>query len=343
MEKKNVRVSVIIPVYNVEAFLDETIQSVLEQSLDSVEVILVNDGSTDNSAQIGEKYAAANPNVKFISQENKGVSVARNKGLEKAEGEYIFFMDSDDTLDKEYLKTSYETAKNNDSDIVVIGNYFYTRMQRTAILPTCAQFLKHGFLKKYPDIRFPVNIQPCEDGIFSNQLLALTSKVSYNRQGVYHYRKHDKQNHVAINQNAGKVLLQIPEWLEILRSSYTKYDLIKSRALYLALFVQHEPFGFRYLKMPLDKDQKVFLHRTIKVFMEQDVLPYLTKKDMSELSRVFVKFINAQTYEEFDVYFADSAFNQNNKFKNKVYMKMTKFIINTKARKRLKNYLKGEF
>lgn len=343
MEEKNIRVSVIIPVYNVEAFLDETIQSVLEQSLDSVEVILVNDGSTDNSAQIGEKYAAANPNVKFISQENKGVSVARNKGLEKAEGEYIFFMDSDDTLDKEYLKMSYETAKNNDSDIVVVGNYFYKRMQRTIALPTWGIFLKHGFLEKYPDIRFPENIQPCEDGILSNQLLALTSKISYNRESVYQYRKHENQNHVTINRNIDKVLQQIPEWLEILRSSYTKYDLIKSRALYLALFVQHEPFGLRYMKMPLNNNQKILLHKIIKDFMNQQVLPYLSKKDIKELSSVFIKFIKAQTPEEFDAYFANSAFNRNNKTKNKAFIKMTKLFLNAKARRRLRNYLHGEF
>ncbi|MGA9213442.1 glycosyltransferase family 2 protein [Kaistella sp.] len=168
VEKNTILVSVIIPIYNVEKFLAETIESVLQQSLVDFELILVNDGSSDYSPKISENYQQKDRGIKYFSQENSGVSVARNVGLSKAIGEYIFFLDSDDTIDSDFLKTNYETAKLNDSDIVIVGEYFKKRMPNVMALPTCAQFIRLDFLKKFPNVKFPENIQPGEDGLFSS-------------------------------------------------------------------------------------------------------------------------------------------------------------------------------
>ena len=94
--KNNPLVSVIIPVYNVEKYLEECIDSVLNQTCQNIEIILVDDGSTDSSGQICDKYAENNKHICVIHQKNGGLSDARNAGFLRAGGEYVYFLDSDD-------------------------------------------------------------------------------------------------------------------------------------------------------------------------------------------------------------------------------------------------------
>lgn len=104
-------ISVIVPVYNVEKVLYHCIDSILNQSFVDFEILLVNDGSTDNSGRICDKYAEKDTRVKVIHKQNGGVSSARNAGIEAAQGEYICFVDSDDYLESNYLKELIETKK----------------------------------------------------------------------------------------------------------------------------------------------------------------------------------------------------------------------------------------
>ena len=99
--EKEILISVIVPVYNAEEFLDRAIQSVLCQMDGSIELILVNDGSTDRSGTICDEYEANNPNIRVIHKENGGLSSARNAGICNAHGKYLMFLDADDYLDKE--------------------------------------------------------------------------------------------------------------------------------------------------------------------------------------------------------------------------------------------------
>ena len=113
------KVSVILPVYNVASYLDETFKSLLNQSLKEIEIIAVNDGSTDESEDIIRKYAAQDPRITFYSQKNQGQSAARNLALQHATGEYIYMMDSDDVLvDKDALLISYEYAEKCKADFI---------------------------------------------------------------------------------------------------------------------------------------------------------------------------------------------------------------------------------
>ena len=97
-------ISVIIPVYNVENYLEECLKSVQNQTYTNIEVLLVNDGSTDNSKQICERYCQEDSRFLLINQENQGLSAARNKGVEISTGEYIVFVDSDDSIKTNYLE-----------------------------------------------------------------------------------------------------------------------------------------------------------------------------------------------------------------------------------------------
>ena len=101
-----VKVSVIIPVYNVEKYLGECLESIIDQSLEDIEIVCVNDGSTDNSLSILESYAELDNRIKIISQENHGLAAARNTGLKNINGDYVYFIDSDDFLELSALLMS---------------------------------------------------------------------------------------------------------------------------------------------------------------------------------------------------------------------------------------------
>ena len=114
-------ISVIVPVYKVEKYLPKCIDSLLSQTIQNIEIILVDDGSPDNSGAICDEYAAKDSRIKVIHIPNGGVSTARNIGIENAKGEWVSFIDSDDWIEDDYLFSMYNHAKKYDLDIVVAG------------------------------------------------------------------------------------------------------------------------------------------------------------------------------------------------------------------------------
>ena len=110
------KVSIIIPVFNVEPYLDQTMQSIIGQSLTDIEIIAVNDGSTDGSEAILKKYQDLDNRVSYYNQKNQGQSAARNNALRHAEGKYIYFMDADDVLDADAIQVCYDYAEKTMSD-----------------------------------------------------------------------------------------------------------------------------------------------------------------------------------------------------------------------------------
>lgn len=116
---KMIKVSIILPIYNVASYLEETFESLIKQSLKEIEIIAVNDGSTDNSEDIIKKYQQKDNRILSFSQQNKGQSAARNLALQHATGKYIYMMDSDDVLkDSNALQTCYDYAENNQADFI---------------------------------------------------------------------------------------------------------------------------------------------------------------------------------------------------------------------------------
>jgi len=116
-------ISVIIPVYNVEHFLPRCLDSVQKQSFTNIEIICVNDGSEDNCPTILKKYAAKDERIRVVSQPNRGLSVARNVGLDMATGEYIFFLDSDDFLHPQALEVFYNVALKTNAPLIISKNF----------------------------------------------------------------------------------------------------------------------------------------------------------------------------------------------------------------------------
>ena len=118
----SIKFSVIIPVYNVEKYLNECVDSVLNQTYKNFEVILINDGSTDSSPQICDSYAEKDNRIKVIRKENGGASSARNVGIKNMTGNYVLFMDSDDFWDdRDLLSRADEVIRNYGSDVIILG------------------------------------------------------------------------------------------------------------------------------------------------------------------------------------------------------------------------------
>ncbi len=130
-----VKVSVILPIYNVAPYLDETFQSLITQSLKDIEIIAVNDGSTDHSEQIIRKYQQQDPRIVSFSQANQGQSAARNLALRHAMGKYIYMMDSDDRLNSpDALQICYDYAEKNQADFLFFDGESFSEegIQRTS-------------------------------------------------------------------------------------------------------------------------------------------------------------------------------------------------------------------
>ena len=172
-------ISVIIPVYGVEKYISQCLESVINQTYKNLEIIVVNDGTKDRSADIAKEYAAKDSRIKVYDFKNGGLSVARNRGLEIATGEYISYLDSDDWLDTKMYETLLETAMKNEADMVKCGiietngkafkNYF------KGILWTLAW---NGLYKKElaKKVKFPDNVVH-EDNYSSGMFLYLAKKV----------------------------------------------------------------------------------------------------------------------------------------------------------------------
>lgn len=117
----SIKISVIIPVYNVEKYLEKCISSVINQTLKDIEIILINDGSTDNSLKICKEFENKDKRIKLFTQDNKGLGFARNLALLNATGNFVFFLDSDDWIELDSMEKLYNHAKDTSSDVVISG------------------------------------------------------------------------------------------------------------------------------------------------------------------------------------------------------------------------------
>lgn len=206
-------VSIIVPVYRAEKYLDFCIQSILRQTYDNIEVILVDDGSDDKCPEICEKYATLYKNITVIHQVNKGVSAARNVGLELANGEYIQFCDSDDELKPELIEKAVWIAQENCSEVLMFG--YETFPDGNIVLPTIDSglyenitaliskiktwhsgnqlcfnwrfFFKAKFLDEH-NIRFDESILFGEDVLFDIIALCEAERIWIEKDALYKYR-----------------------------------------------------------------------------------------------------------------------------------------------------------
>lgn len=153
-------ITVIIPVYNAEKFLEKCITSVLNQTYSDFEILLVNDGSKDNSLDLCKKLSEKNPKISFYNKENGGAASARNLGLDNAKGDYICFVDADDFLEPDYLSILHKNLTENNADLSMIG---VNTVYKTGVEPRF--ILNHKVITS----DFP-EIEKLRAGVFSNRI-----------------------------------------------------------------------------------------------------------------------------------------------------------------------------
>lgn len=215
------KVSVIIPVYNVEKYLPKCLNSVVNQSLKEIEIICVNDGSTDNSMQILEEYKRRDYRIQLITQKNKGLSGARNTGASIANGEYIYFIDSDDYITENALEYLYDEVTENQLEIILFdGISFYENKElknKYENIDCCYRSKEYGKVytgqELYVKMRKDNTFRPMvwlqminreyyvnkelsfyegilhEDVLFTTQCILQAERVSHRKKTFYHYRR----------------------------------------------------------------------------------------------------------------------------------------------------------
>ena len=209
------KISVIVPVYNVERYIGDCVGSIMNQSFDDFELILVDDGSPDNSGAICDELAQTDPRISVFHTGNGGVSKARNFGMSKANGEWICFIDSDDYIDKTYLEDFMSAEKS--SDLIMQGyKRFYNgrilssvdfedlKTQNTEEILACSEYkhiinspcfklFKRSIINEHA-LAFDTGVSFGEDHLFSLSYVKYVRKVTYSKAKGYNYRITDSES-----------------------------------------------------------------------------------------------------------------------------------------------------
>lgn len=213
----NTKVSIIVPVYNAEKHLKECLDSIINQTLKEIQIIIINDGSTDNSKEIILDYVRKDSRVTFIDSENEGVSAARNKGIGKSSSRYIGFVDADDYIAPGMYQRLFEIAEENKSSMVICNarhvnekKEFRKRLQlenETFLIqdkaPLILDFLSFKYdsanwnkmydsniIKQY-NLKFDCRLAIWEDLLFNLKFIVYADKITTLSEALYYYREHD--------------------------------------------------------------------------------------------------------------------------------------------------------
>lgn len=286
--------SIIVPVYNVEKYLDKCLASISEQTFKEFECIVVDDGSSDNSNDIIDRYVNKDQRFKVIHQKNMGISAARNAGLAIAQGDYIAFVDSDDYISNEYLEKFALKIANTDADIVICGFIEVLKdSQKTVCFEApSTEVIKQNILadiwpsypwnkcyKKYlfENIRFPVG-KIFEDLLTIPEVCLNAHKIVCIPEKLYYY---NRQNFNSITSNL---------------STEKRYDVFKGRFKNRQLAVQKQIPCLNLLDKKMVKETMITLLRNcndneLSESQEQEMCDYLKERlDKSEVVGLRDKF-----------------------------------------------------
>lgn len=260
------KISIIVPIYNVEKYLPKCIESILNQSFEDFELILINDGSKDNCSKICKEYAKKDSRIIIINKENTGVSDSRNKGIEIAKGEYIGFVDSDDYINPYMYEELINSCINNNSDISIIG---FTGIDKTGkelftYIPNENSYKLSEILKaanpvnklykkklfKDDGLRYKVN-RFYEDLNLIPKLIIKADKISFVGKSTYYYLQregsttHSKDDKILDNLWA---YVDIKDYLEC-KNLYKEYEYefmegVNYFKLFYANILYTYPFSF---------------------------------------------------------------------------------------------------
>lgn len=232
------KITLIVAVYNAESYLDTFMRSLLSQTFNDFEVVLVDDGSSDSSAQMCDDYAERNANIRVIHQPNGGVASARQTGIDNARGEYTIHADPDDTIAPTFLEELYAEAVAQDADVVMCDYNKvrehateHIKIEPTSLCPTdllddmllnkvpgflCNKLIRRSLYDKY-NITLVKGLNYCEDLLVCVKLMLHDIRVAHVRRGLYNYNLYINPNSISRNYSRDKLEMR----LQLLRHLYS--------------------------------------------------------------------------------------------------------------------------
>ena len=311
-----IKVSVIVPVYNVENYLVKCLDSLVNQTLKEIEIIVVNDGSPDNSQKIIDKYVKQYPQkIKSFIKENGGLGSARNYGLKYAKGEYIAFIDSDDFADLKMLEEMYNLAQKDKSDIVICGNnlldenYNILKVESAILNPKINNdLIKYKFAvwnKLYKkELLFNNKIQFrskvwYEDVDFTTKVMIIAKDISFIDKPLYNYllRKGSIMNNSNLERNL-EIFYSFDEIINFCKTNkiYKKYY---SEIEYLCIYNIYICGIVRIIRTDNSmKDKKLiikkfkeYLYKNFKDFKKNKYIKYMSKN-----KKIIYYLLNCRLY-----------------------------------------------
>ncbi len=314
-----IKVSVIVPVYNVEKYLPKCLDSIINQTLKDIEIIVVNDESPDNSEEIIKKYLKKDKRIVYLKKENGGLGSSRNKGMEHAKGEYLYFVDSDDWIDNDTLEKMYYEALNNDLDIVICGyKKIYDNKEELITTPpyliketlnnqnskifniisACCKLYKKSFLDK-ENIKFTSEKIWYEDLPFSLKILSQTSKIGFVNLPLYNYII--RENSIMNNDNINKNLDILKAFDDVINFYLDKniYDKYQKEIEYLAIDNIVISGITRIIRSNADKKNKNEVIDNFLNYMKDNFPNYKNNNYLKTLSRnrkIIYRLISLKQY-----------------------------------------------
>ena len=260
-------ISVIVPIYNMEKLMRKCIDSILAQTFQDYECLLIDDGSKDGSPAICDEYAAKDSRFKACHKPNGGLSDARNYGLARAQGEYTIFFDPDDWVDTDCLKDLYAKALETDADMVMCDIYYndpyrqtYSKQEPTSLYHedvlkdlitgkvfgfTVTKLIRRSLYKKY-DLQYPKGMYGCEDQYTMCALLKHDIKIVYVPKAYYHYMHYGNETQSRrYDENTYKQDVKIRDMFVSLLEG-TPYQQLAYQKKTFAIFSRAFHFGQHY-------------------------------------------------------------------------------------------------
>lgn len=309
-------ISVIVPIFNAEKYLHRCIKRILAQDYTDYELLLIDDGSTDNSGTICDEYAIKDNRIRVFHKENGGVSSARNWGLDNAIGEYIMFVDSDDYMLPGMLEVMYSTLESKKADLVICGttetgggywrpiadvNYSINQLKESFVSLLHTELLSPPWNKIYKkeiirSNRFCEDISFGEDLLFNIQYLEKCENISFIKESPFYHEK-ENENSLVVKFNRNRLLDIEKVWVVVDRFSedkeglYSKY--LRDLIVYVRQLLRTEQYLWSLKKNILEEWYSIALIKSLnlfnyKIYYLNWVLLLLLKNKQWKLANILV-------------------------------------------------------
>lgn len=311
------KVSVIVPFYNVEGYIEKCLQTLVNQTLQDMKIILVNDGSKDRTIEIVKRFLERYPEkIVYLEKENGGLSDARNFGIPHATGEYIAFLDSDDYVEIDMYEKMYEIAKKENSDMVECDFYWeypdkkkqdtgktYTgkeEMLEKVRVVAWNKLIKRKILEK-TNIQFPKGYR-YEDVEFTYKLIPFLNKVSFCNEPLVHYVQREGSISNSQNERTKEIFDVLDHVIEFYKENdlYNKFkeqlEYVYARYAFCSSFLRMVKIEDEGLKEKLLNETWERVHKNFPNWKKNQIL----KKDWTPKG-LYLKSINGFTYKVYEL------------------------------------------